>query len=63
MFGVFLHSGFTSAGIKALLVIIFLLLTSPTAAHALARAAYRSGFKMWEKSAVDYYKEVAEFKE
>ena len=63
MFGVFLHAGFTGSGIKALLVIIFLLLTAPTAAHALARASYKSGVKLWDKSSVDYYKEAKGFRE
>ncbi len=57
MFGVFLLEGFNEGGVKALLVIIFLLLTAPTSAHALARAAHRSGIKLWDKSAVDHYGE------
>ena len=63
MFGVFLLNGFNECGVKALLVMIFLFMTAPTAAHALARAAYKSGIKLWHKSAVDYYKEAKEFRE
>ncbi len=63
MFGVFLLEGVNEAGIKALLIIVFLLLTAPTAAHALARAAYKSGVKLWDRSAVDYYKDAKEFME
>ena len=63
MFGVFLIVGFSALGIKALLVMVFLFLTAPTAAHALARAAYKSGIKLWDKSSVDYYKQSQEFKE
>lgn len=63
MFGVFLIEGFNEGGIKALLVIMFLFLTSPTAAHALARAAYKSKIKLWDKSSVDYYKEAKKFQE
>jgi multicomponent Na+:H+ antiporter subunit G len=63
MFGIFLIEGFNNCGIKAFLIVIFLFMTSPTAAHALARAAYKSGIKLWEKSSVDYYKEAQEFKE
>ena len=63
MFGVFLIEGFTEGGVKALLVMLFLFLTSPTAAHALARAAYKSGIKLWDKSSVDYYKKAKEFSE
>ncbi len=63
MFGVFLLEGFTEGGMKALLIILFLLLTAPTAAHALARAAYKSGIKLWNKSSVDYYREAGKFQE
>jgi multicomponent Na+:H+ antiporter subunit G len=55
LFGVFLKFGFTAAGVKALLCLAFLLLTSPVAAHALARGAHRSGIKLWEKSVCDKY--------
>lgn len=57
LFGLFLIVGFTAAGIKAILCILFLLLTSPVAAHALARAAHISGIKLWEGSVVDKYEE------
>jgi len=55
MFGVFIINGFSASGVKALLCIIFILLTSPTAAHALSRAAHISGVKLWEKSVCDDY--------
>lgn len=42
---------------KALLCMMFVLITSPTAAHALARGAHASGVKLWEKSVVDRYQE------
>lgn len=57
LLGVFLIHGFTAGGIKALLCMIFLVLTSPVSAHALARAAHKSGVKLWEKSVVDKYAE------
>ena len=57
MFGVFLISGISPLGIKALLLIIFIILTSPTAAHALARGAHKSGVRLWEKSVCDQYEE------
>ncbi|MDI6756946.1 MAG: monovalent cation/H(+) antiporter subunit G [Endomicrobiia bacterium] len=58
LFGVFLLSGgFTAAGVKALLCLLFLLLTAPVAAHALARAAHKSGVKLWEKTVCDEYKD------
>lgn len=39
--------------LRALAAILFLFLTAPIGAHLLARAAYASGVKMWDKSAVD----------
>ena len=60
LFGTFLIVGFTAGGIKALLCIIFLLLTSPVAAHAIARGAHRAGIKLWEGSVVDRYAEDKE---
>jgi len=57
MFGVFIITGWSASGIKALLIILFLLLTAPTAAHALARGAHKSGVKLWEKSVCDKYEE------
>lgn len=55
LFGTFLISGFTTAGIKALLCMMFLILTTPVAAHAIARGAHKSGVKLWEGSVVDQY--------
>jgi multicomponent Na+:H+ antiporter subunit G len=60
MLGVFLMLGPTAAGIKALLCIVFLALTAPVSAHAIARAAHRSGVQLWEGSVVDRYAEDKE---
>ena len=57
LFGVFLMLGFSAAGIKALLCIIFLVLTAPVSAHVLARGAHISGIKLWKKSVCDKYEE------
>lgn len=46
-------------GIKAIICAVFILLASPTAAHALARGTYLAGVKMWDKSVVDQFKERA----
>ncbi len=40
---------------KALLVVIFLMLTNPLSSHAIARAAYNSGVPLWKGSVVDRY--------
>lgn len=60
LFGTFLIVGFIAAGIKALLCIVFLLLTAPVAAHAIARGAHRSGVPLWTGSVVDRYAEDRE---
>jgi multicomponent Na+:H+ antiporter subunit G len=46
--------------IKCVLCAIFVLITSPTGAHALARGSYISGVKLWEKSVTDKFKDRAE---
>ena len=60
LFGTFLVVGPTAAGFKSLLGILFLLLTAPVAAHAVARGAHRAGVKLWEKSIIDRYAEDKE---
>lgn len=40
--GLIIQSGFTQMSLKLLLVAFFLLLTSPTATHAIANAAYKA---------------------
>jgi multicomponent Na+:H+ antiporter subunit G len=62
LFGVLLCSGFTAMGVKAILCLIFILVTSPTAAHAIARGAHRSRVKLWRNSVVDRYEEDKEGK-
>jgi multicomponent Na+:H+ antiporter subunit G len=57
MFGVFIMNGFSAIGVKALLIILFLILTSPVSAHALARAAHIAGVSLWRGSVVDRYAE------
>jgi len=55
--GVALVSGLTATSAKAVICAVFILITSPTAAHAIAKGAYASGVKLWEKSIVDKYGE------
>lgn len=45
--GAALLEGFTLVGVKTALIVVFIALTSPLAAHALGRAALRSGLKPW----------------
>lgn len=60
LFGTFVTVGFTPAGMKSLFCMYFVVLTSPVAAHALARGAHRSGVKLCEGSLVDHYAEDKE---
>lgn len=57
LFGTFILKGLCPTGIKAILTALFLLLTSPVAAHALARGAHKSGVRLWDKSVCDKYAE------
>jgi multicomponent Na+:H+ antiporter subunit G len=60
LFGTFLITGFNAAGMKSLICMLFIILTSPVAAHAIARGAHRSGVKLGEGSVVDLYREDEE---
>ncbi len=60
LLAVFVKFGFTAAGVKSLLCILFLLLTAPVSGHALARATHRSGVPLWEGSVCDAYRDDRE---
>jgi multicomponent Na+:H+ antiporter subunit G len=55
LLGTVIWIGTPAVIIKGLLCILFVLITSSTAAHALARAAHRSGVALAEGSVVDRY--------
>ncbi|MHC4636212.1 MAG: monovalent cation/H(+) antiporter subunit G [Planctomycetota bacterium] len=55
--GVALLSGSGAIGAKAIVCAVFILITSPTAAHAIAKGSYASGVPLWENSVVDKYGE------
>lgn len=63
LLGVLFIEGFTDFGFKAVLGIVFIFLSSPTAAHVIARAAHRSGIKLCSETIVDKYEEANELKE
>jgi len=46
-------AGDTGTAIRALAGVVFFLLTAPIAAHLLARAAYKVGYRLWEGSVAD----------
>jgi len=57
LFGTFLIVGLSSGGVKALLCMAFIVLTNAVSAHAIARAAHKSGIKPWEGTVADQYAE------
>jgi multicomponent Na+:H+ antiporter subunit G len=59
LFGVALVNGTGPIAAKAVICAVFILITSPTAAHAIAKGSYASGVKLWENSVVDKYVEKA----
>ena len=46
--GLAIYSGFTLVSAKLILIMLFLLFTTPTATHAVAKAAHLSGIKPWQ---------------
>jgi multicomponent Na+:H+ antiporter subunit G len=57
LIGVGLVDGVGPTAAKAVICAVFVLITSPTAAHAIAKGAYASGVKLWEQTVVDKYAE------
>jgi multicomponent Na+:H+ antiporter subunit G len=57
LLGTIFYTGLNAIGIKAILCIWFILMTSPTAAHAISRASHRAGYKLWGGSVCDQYLE------
>ena len=57
LIGVFVQAGVSALGVKALLCALFVVLTSPVGAHAIARGAHISGVRLWEGSVADKYQE------
>lgn len=51
--GVAVHFADLGTEIRALVTIVFLVITAPVAAHMIGRTAYKSGVPMWERSTVD----------
>ena len=60
MIGVMIASGFANSAqlsVRCIICMVFILITAPTAAHALAHGAYSFGVRLWEKSVVNRYEE------
>lgn len=57
MIGVALYYNQMSMAFKAFAVIMFLLITSPIAAHIIGRAAYNEGVPLWKKTEINELEE------
>lgn len=53
LLGAALHFGTAAAAGKALVIVAFLFLTAPVAAHAIGRAGYRRRSPLWEGTVAD----------
>ncbi len=53
-------AGGGSMAARSIICAVFILITSPVGAHALARGSHLGGVKLWEKSLVDKYEEDAQ---
>jgi multicomponent Na+:H+ antiporter subunit G len=62
LLGTLVVVGFTASGMKSLLCLVFILLTAPVTAHAIARGAHKAGLKPWAGTVVDKYAEDEEKK-
>lgn len=49
LIGLIVYEGFSFVSIKLLFIIIFVFIANPTATHAIAKAAYSTGLKPWQK--------------
>jgi multicomponent Na+:H+ antiporter subunit G len=54
-----IHAGELGVGVRAILIVLFFLLTAPVAAHRLAHAAYRAGVPRWPGTVRDDLREAA----
>jgi multicomponent Na+:H+ antiporter subunit G len=52
------HFGDLGVIVRAVLVVAFLLLTAPVAAHVIARAAYGSRIPLWDRTGADDLRSV-----
>lgn len=57
LLGVLIYAGIGPLGVKAVVCLVFILITSPTAAHAIAKGAHHSRVRLWKKSVIDMYEE------
>ncbi len=53
LLGAAVHFGTAAAAGRAIVIVAFLFLTAPPAAHAIGRAGYRRGSPLWEGTVAD----------
>ncbi len=63
LIGLALYFNILGLSIKSFIIIVLVLLTNPVGAHAIARAAYMSGTKLWEGNIIDELKEMTDRKD
>ncbi len=63
LIGLVIYFNNLQLSIKSFIIITFILLTNPVGAHAIARAAYMKGTKLWERNTIDELKELTDRKE
>ena len=49
LIGLMIYEGFSLVSVKLLIIVIFIFIVNPTAAHAITNAAYVVGLKPWQK--------------
>jgi len=57
LFGIFLLSGFSQLGIKALVAVLFVIINLPVASHALSRGSLIFGVRLWKNTIKDEFTE------
>lgn len=62
MVGVAIYFNEVDVALKAAAIFIFLLITSPIAAHIIGRAAYEDGVPLWKKTTFDEFRDYREGK-
>jgi multicomponent Na+:H+ antiporter subunit G len=58
LLAVAVHFRNPDVGARAILVIAFIFLTAPVAAHLIARAAYAVGVPLWDRTLLDQLREA-----
>lgn len=53
MIALALTAGDLATAIRAIAGVVFFIMTAPIAAHLLAQAAYKTGYRLWDGSVVD----------